>query len=106
MPDTPVGPMTIVHLLLDCRGRYGRQCGQAALARSPLRCENLTGGRARLRILSNLSDRRLAWATCRIPVRVFAGGDLEAVEVARGVAEANALPGLTPTAPPLTTRAS
>lgn len=90
LPDTPVGPMTIVHLLLDCRDAMGANAvNSAAEVAAPL-LESLTGGRARLRILSNLSDRRLAWATCRIPVSVFAGGDLEAVEVARGVAEANA----------------
>ncbi len=90
LPDTPAGPMTIVHLLLDCRDAMGANAvNTAAEAAAPL-LETLTGGRARLRILSNLSDRRLAWAACRIPVSVFASGDLEGAEVARGIAEANA----------------
>jgi hydroxymethylglutaryl-CoA reductase len=90
LPDTPVGPMTIVHLLLDCRDAMGANAvNTAAEAAAPL-LETLTGGRAKLRILSNLSDRRLAWATCQIPVGVFANADLEGIEVARGIAEANA----------------
>ena len=90
LPDTPAGPMTIVHLLLDCRDAMGANAvNTAAEAAAPL-LESLTGGRAKLRILSNLSDRRLAWATCRIPVSVFANENLEGIEVARGIAEANA----------------
>ncbi len=34
--------------------------------------ESLTGGRANLRILSNLSDRRTAWAECLLPAAAFA----------------------------------
>jgi hydroxymethylglutaryl-CoA reductase len=90
LPDTPAGPMTIVHLLLDCRDAMGANAvNTAAEAAAPL-LEALSGGRARLRILSNLSDRRLAWAACRIPVGVFASEDAEGAEVARGIAEANA----------------
>jgi hydroxymethylglutaryl-CoA reductase len=90
LPDTPVGPMTIVHLLLDCRDAMGANAvNTAAEVAAPL-LESLTGGRAKLRILSNLSDRRLAWATCQIPVSVFASEDWEGIEVARGIAEANA----------------
>lgn len=90
LADTPVGPMTIVHLLLDCRDAMGANAvNTAAEVAAPL-LESLTGGRAKLRILSNLSDRRLAWAECRMPVSVFANEDVEGVEVARGVVEANA----------------
>jgi hydroxymethylglutaryl-CoA reductase len=82
--------MTIVHLLLDCRDAMGANAvNTAAEAAEPL-LESLTGGRAKLRILSNLSDRRLAWATCQIPVSVLASQDWEGIEVARGIAEANA----------------
>jgi hydroxymethylglutaryl-CoA reductase len=38
--------------------------------------ETLTGGRAHLRILSNLADRRLARARCRIPESALAFGRL------------------------------
>ncbi len=90
LPDTPAGPMLIVHLLLDCRDAMGANAvNTAAEAAAPL-LEALSGGRARLRILSNLSDRRLAWASCQIPVRAFAGDGVEGAPVAAGIAEANA----------------
>lgn len=87
LATTPVGPMTIVHLLLDCRDAMGANAvNTAAEAAAPL-LEQLTGGRANLRILSNLSDRRLAWAACRIPAAAL-GAD--GVAVAQGIAAANA----------------
>ncbi len=90
LPDTPAGPMLVVHLLLDCRDAMGANAvNTAAEAAAPL-LERLTGGRAALRILSNLSDRRLAWAECRIPARSFDTEDSEGEEVIRGIAEANA----------------
>jgi hydroxymethylglutaryl-CoA reductase len=90
LPDTPAGPMLIVHLLLDCRDAMGANAvNTAAEAAAPV-LEALSGGRAKLRILSNLSDRRLAWATCQIAVDVFSSESSEGIEVARGIAEANA----------------
>jgi hydroxymethylglutaryl-CoA reductase len=52
------------------------------------RLEELTGGRLRLRILSNLADRRLARAMARIPVRLLASSTLDGAEVAARVEEA------------------
>jgi hydroxymethylglutaryl-CoA reductase len=90
LPDTPAGPMTIVHLLVDCRDAMGANAvNTAAEAAAPL-LEMLSGGRARLRILSNLSDRRRAWAACQIPVELLARGDAVGADVARGMVEANA----------------
>jgi hydroxymethylglutaryl-CoA reductase len=69
--DSPVGPMLVVHLLYDCRDAMGANAiNTAAEAVAPLIAE-LTGGRVHLRILSNLSDRRLATARCRIPAEAF-----------------------------------
>jgi hydroxymethylglutaryl-CoA reductase len=88
--DTPAGAMMIVHLLLDCRDAMGANAvNTAAEAAAPL-LEALTGGRAGLRILSNLTDRRTAWAECRIPASSLATEDFEGIEVCRGIAEANA----------------
>ena len=90
LPDTPAGPMLVVHLRLDCRDAMGANAvNTAAEAAAPL-LERLTGGRAALRILSNLSDRRLAWAECRIPAQSFDAEEFEGEEVIRGIAEANA----------------
>lgn len=90
LPDTPAGPMVIVHLLLDCRDAMGANAINTAAEAAAPRLEALSGGRAKLRILSNLSDRRLAWASCQIPVGVFASETFDGIEVARGIAEANA----------------
>ncbi len=90
LPDTPVGPMLIVHLLIDCRDAMGANAvNTAAEAAAPL-LESLTGGRANLRILSNLTDRRLAWASCRIPADAFTTEGFSGEQVAQGIAAANA----------------
>ena len=90
LPSTPAGPMLIVHLLIDCRDAMGANAANtAAEAAAPL-LEQLSGGRAGLRILSNLSDRRRAWAEVEIPSEVFDSDDYSGREVIRRVAEANA----------------
>jgi hydroxymethylglutaryl-CoA reductase len=86
--DSPVGPMLIVHLLYDCRDAMGANAVNTAAEQvAPLIAE-LTGGRIHLRILSNLSDRRLATARCRIPIAAFGNGLVS--DVPRLIEEANA----------------
>ncbi len=85
LPDTPAGPMLIVHILYDCRDAMGaNMVNTAAEAVAPL-IEQITGGRVSLRIISNLADRRLARAECRIPVEQFARAGLSGEEVARSI---------------------
>ncbi len=50
--------------------------------------EKLTGGRAHLRILSNLADRRLTKATCVIKKDQLAFGEFSAEQVRHGILEA------------------
>jgi hydroxymethylglutaryl-CoA reductase len=58
--------MLIVHLLIDCRDAMGANAiNTMCEAVAPI-LEELSGGQAMLRILSNLTDRRLATATVRI----------------------------------------
>ena len=67
LPESPVGPMLVVHLIYDCRDAMGaNMVNTACEALAPL-VEEITGGRVNLRILSNLADRRLARARCVIP---------------------------------------
>ncbi len=90
LDDTPAGPMLIVHLLFDARDAMGANAiNTAAEALAPA-LESLSGGRALLRILSNLSDQRRAWASCRIPATAFATPEFEGSEVARGIELATA----------------
>ena len=67
--------------------------------------EQLTGGKVYLRILSNLADRRLARAMCRIPVALLADFEMPGEDIADGIAQASASRRPTRTARPRTTRA-
>src|SRR5262249_6831985 len=51
--------------------------------------EQITGGKVYCRILSNLADRRLARASCRIPVPLLADFDLTGQEIGQGIAQAS-----------------
>jgi len=89
--DTFVGPMLVVHLLYDVRDAMGANAvNTAAEAVAPL-VEELTGGRVTLRILSNLADRRLARARCRVPAPALARDGVPGEAVIRGIIEAQAL---------------
>jgi hydroxymethylglutaryl-CoA reductase len=89
-PQTPAGPMLVVHLLYDVRDAMGANAVNSAMeALAPLMSQ-LSGGKARLRIVSNLSDQRLAWAEGEVPQ-----GVLEE-EVVRGIVEAWAFAAVDP----------
>jgi len=88
LPDTPAGPMLIVHLLYDVRDAMGANSINTALERIAPRIEAITGGRAHLRILSNLADQRLAHASCRIPCSSLAFNDYSGEQVRDGILEA------------------
>jgi len=88
LPDTPVGPMLIVHLIYDTRDAMGANAANTAAERLAPRVEAVTGGRVHLRILSNLADRRLARSRCRIPAAALAFGDFTGERVRDGIVEA------------------
>ena len=89
-PDTPVGPMLVIHLLYDTRDAMGANAINTAVEAIAPRVAELTGGRVNLRILSNLSDRRTATARCTIPAAELEHPDIPGREVAGLIAEANA----------------
>lgn len=60
--DSLVGPMVIVHLLVDTLDAMGANAVNTMAEAVAPYLEQLTGGRAELRILSNLADHRLARA--------------------------------------------
>ena len=70
--DSPIGGFLVVHLIYDVRDAMGANAVNTACERLAPRVEAITGGRVHLRILSNLADRRLARATCTIPVKDLA----------------------------------
>ncbi|MCY1045901.1 hydroxymethylglutaryl-CoA reductase, degradative [Corallococcus sp. bb12-1] len=89
-PEGPRGePLLIVHILIDTQEAMGANLiNTVAEGVAPL-IEQVTGGRVYLRILSNLSDRRLARATCRIPLSMLADFDLPGETIAEGIAQAS-----------------
>ncbi len=90
LDETRAGPMLAVHLYFDTRDAMGANAVNTACeAISPLIAQ-VTGGEVRLRILSNLSDRRLASARCRVAAEALGRAELDGVEVARRIAEADA----------------
>jgi hydroxymethylglutaryl-CoA reductase len=88
--DSRVGPMLIVHIVLDTRDAMGANLVNTVAEALAPRLEALTGGRAALKILSNLADRRLARAEARVPLTALGGHGLDGVTVARGIVEAQA----------------
>ena len=90
MPDTPVGPMLIVHLLYDTRDAMGANTINTAVEHMAPLIEQITGGRVNLRILSNLSDQRKARAEGMIPAAAQATATMSGKAVVRGIVEAGA----------------
>jgi len=86
--QTPIGPMLVVHLIFDSRDAMGANAVNTACEALAPRVEQITGGRAALRILSNLADRRLARARCTVPVEALAFGEFPGERVAQGIVEA------------------
>ena len=72
LEETATGPMLILHLIMDVRDVMGANLIDTALEHIAPAVENISGGTVRLRILSNLADRRLARASCSIPVSALA----------------------------------
>jgi len=90
-PDTPIGPMVVLHLLVDVRDAMGANTvNTMAETIAPL-VEKITGGVVRLRILSNLADRRLVRATVRLTPTALTTDTRTGSDVAQGIVEACAL---------------
>ncbi|MEM9861158.1 MAG: hydroxymethylglutaryl-CoA reductase, degradative, partial [Myxococcota bacterium] len=80
--------MLVVHLLVDCGEAMGANAINAMAEGIAGRVEELSRGRVNLRILSNLADRRLARASCRVPEMHLAGNGFGGAEVAEGIVQA------------------
>jgi hydroxymethylglutaryl-CoA reductase len=86
--DSPIGPFLVLHLIMDVRDAMGANTVNTALERLAPHVERICGGRVLLRILSNLADRRLARAQCRIPLEALAFNDFSGEEVRDRIIEA------------------
>ena len=67
--ESPIGPFLVVHLIYDVRDAMGANAVNTACEKLAPHVEEITGGRVHLKILSNLADRRLAKASCTIPLK-------------------------------------
>lgn len=72
MDDSPLGSFLVLHLIMDVQDAMGANAVNTALERISPMVERISKGRVLLRILSNLADRRLAKASCTIPLKALA----------------------------------
>ncbi len=86
--ESPIGPFLVLHLVMDVRDAMGANAINTALEQMTPAVEGITGGRALLRILSNLADRRLVKARCAIPADALAFNDFSGEEVRDRIIEA------------------
>jgi hydroxymethylglutaryl-CoA reductase len=85
----PGDALLVVHLLVDTQDAMGANVvNTIAEGVAPLLAE-VTGGRTGLRIVSNLADRRLARAACRIPVAALADFGFAGETIAAGIVDAS-----------------
>lgn len=85
LPSEIIGTQVIVELLVDCRDAMGANVvNTMAEAVAPM-LEKISKGHARLRIISNLADRRIARATTTVSKDALGGED-----VVDGIVEAYA----------------
>ncbi len=90
--NDPLGPMLIVHIMIDVRDAMGANLVNTICEGVAPTLATLSKGRARLRILSNLTDQRLVTVKGRIPFHAFCKGDQPlsfGEETAKGIEEAS-----------------
>jgi hydroxymethylglutaryl-CoA reductase len=81
----------VVHILLDCRDAMGANLINTACEEMSGPLAKLTGGKAGLKILSNLADRRCVSSRVRIPVSSFVTRNFTGDQVAEGIVAASEL---------------
>jgi hydroxymethylglutaryl-CoA reductase len=86
--ESPIGAFLVVHLIYDVRDAMGANAVNTAVERLAPQLESISGGKAHLRILSNLADHRLARAECTIPLGELAFDAYTAEDVRDGIISA------------------
>ena len=89
--QTPVGPMVVLHLLVDVRDAMGANTVNTMAETVASLVGEIAGGEVRLRILSNLADRRIARARVELSFTALDTKDFSGERVANGIVEACAL---------------
>jgi hydroxymethylglutaryl-CoA reductase len=81
-------PMVVVHIVLHTCDAMGANAVNTVCEGTAPRIEEITGARARLRILTNLADERKARAQMRLPYASLAEDATQGRETAQGIVEA------------------
>lgn len=87
-PGQPIEHMVVIHVLLDCVDAMGANMVNTLCEHLAPRVEAITGESVGLRILSNLADRRLAWASCSLPFAALSSEGIDGEGIAHGIASA------------------
>lgn len=87
-PQTPRGPMVVLHLLVDVRDAMGANTVNTMAETVAPIVERITGGTVRLRILSNLADRRLARARVCLTEEALATKEFSGRRIIEGILDA------------------
>ncbi|NPV09235.1 MAG: hydroxymethylglutaryl-CoA reductase, degradative [Anaerolineae bacterium] len=94
--ESPAGPMLVVHLIYDVRDAMGANAVNSTVELVAPLLEAVTGGRANLRVISNLADRRLARARVKIVPGELDCGEVAGSTVAARIVEAYSLAAVDP----------
>lgn len=87
-PETAIGPMAVLHLLVDVRDAMGANTVNTMAEAIAPRVAGLANATPRLRILSNLADRRLVRASLEVSPQTLETQEYSGERVARGIVEA------------------
>ncbi len=91
-----VGPMAVLHILVDVRDAMGANTVNTMAEAIAPRVGQIAGGHTRLRILSNLADRRLARASVTLAPQALQTDSVTGDEMIDGMLEAYALAQIDP----------
>ncbi|MBP0599684.1 hydroxymethylglutaryl-CoA reductase, degradative [Herbaspirillum sp. LeCh32-8] len=87
-PNTRRGAMVVTHLIVDVRDAMGANTVNTMAEAVAPHIEKITGGKVRLRILSNLADLRLARARVKVSAKVLGTEQYSGEEVINGIVDA------------------
>jgi len=88
--NSAVGPMVITHLVVDVKDAMGANAVNTMAEAVAPYIEEITGGKVYLRIITNLADKRLVRARCRVPKDVIGGEEVvDGVVIAWAFADAD-----------------
>lgn len=86
--NTAIGDMLVLHLLYDTRDAMGANAVNTAVEYIAPYVEEISSGKVNLRILSNLADKRKAYAEGTVPKETLATNNYSGEEAIQSIIEA------------------